>query len=706
MFLSINVYCQTDVFISALPAVSTIDGTYLFITESPTTTYKMTLTQFRNLVLDTAYVRRYTNQYIYGKKRFMDSVSFRKNVFAYGLFDLSDASSFVLPTTLGSGEGALSYSTAKDKPLFKNIGGDTDTLITSLAADRIRGKKTFWITSLIDAQGAVKLTGRDTAKTDYIYSKTVGGNRHLYWRRNDTTAVPLDSAIVGTADTSLAYTWTGLHQWTQDSIKIGGLWYDYPATRIANSVLYDSLGSGILKWKTFISADSAIYATRYYTGQTYKAKSDSTALTGYATNYDLTLKQNTLTTGNLTESITGLEFDATRQVIGGSATLSLTSGYVIPTTTEQANWNTAYGWGNHASAGYTTLATVVGANNSWTGTNSFIGDVGVYKGISVGILNNTDGAIRLNSSSAYYGDLTTTPSTSANRTWTLPDATGTMALGTGAANQIAYWSATNTLATLTTATYPSLTELYYVKGVTSSIQTQLNAKGSGTVTSVATSSPITGGTITTTGTIGFDFSTANTWSGINKFQGDTLIVGKQNDHLSILRFYNGTNPKYVDLVTPAPSANATITLPSTTGTLLLTNGSGASLTGTASSLTAGAVTNGVYTNANNSLTGNNTHSGAIILSNAVVETPTYTGENINIGGRNTVILYFGDPYEVNLTGMSDGQLIFLSSDKDSPATGTINSVINGASTTLSLPAGRSVMMRYRSSESTWYATGQ
>jgi hypothetical protein len=27
---------------------------------------------------------------------------------------------------------------------------------------------------------------------------------------------------------------------------------------------------------------------------------------------------------------------------------SLTSGYVIPTTTEESNWNTAYGWGNHA----------------------------------------------------------------------------------------------------------------------------------------------------------------------------------------------------------------------------------------------------------------------------------------------------------------------------------------------------------------------
>ena len=48
--------------------------------------------------------------------------------------------------------------------------------------------------------------------------------------------------------------------------------------------------------------------------------------------------------------------------------------------------------------------------------------------------------------------------------------------GSGTANQIAYWSSGSAIGSLTTATYPSLTELSYVKGVTSAIQTQLNAK--------------------------------------------------------------------------------------------------------------------------------------------------------------------------------------------------------------------------------------
>jgi hypothetical protein len=49
--------------------------------------------------------------------------------------------------------------------------------------------------------------------------------------------------------------------------------------------------------------------------------------------------------------------------------------------------------------------------------------------------------------------------------------------GTGTNNEIAYFNSTgSTISSLSTGTYPSLTELSYVKGVTSAIQTQLNSK--------------------------------------------------------------------------------------------------------------------------------------------------------------------------------------------------------------------------------------
>ena len=53
------------------------------------------------------------------------------------------------------------------------------------------------------------------------------------------------------------------------------------------------------------------------------------------------------------------------------------------------------------------------------------------------------------------------------------------------ASTIASFDLNKSIKSLSTLTYPSLTELSYVKGVTSAIQTQINAKGSGTVTSVS-----------------------------------------------------------------------------------------------------------------------------------------------------------------------------------------------------------------------------
>ncbi len=67
--------------------------------------------------------------------------------------------------------------------------------------------------------------------------------------------------------------------------------------------------------------------------------------------------------------------------------------------------------------------------------------------------------------------------------------------GSGTANEIAFFSTTGVISSLTTATYPSLTELSYVKGVTSAIQTQLNSKLN-TSTAASTYLPLAGGTLT------------------------------------------------------------------------------------------------------------------------------------------------------------------------------------------------------------------
>ena len=50
---------------------------------------------------------------------------------------------------------------------------------------------------------------------------------------------------------------------------------------------------------------------------------------------------------------TGLSISGNPITTSGTLALSLSAGYSIPTTANQTNWNTAYSWGNHASAGYT-----------------------------------------------------------------------------------------------------------------------------------------------------------------------------------------------------------------------------------------------------------------------------------------------------------------------------------------------------------------
>lgn len=92
------------------------------------------------------------------------------------------------------------------------------------------------------------------------------------------------------------------------------------------------------------------------------------------------------------------------------------------------------------------------------------------------------------------------------------------------ASQILGTDTSKNLVSLDTATYPTLVELSYVKGVTIAIQTQLNAKG--TVSSVATDATLTGGTITTTGTLGINLGNANTWTVAQAFTSASPSVFK------------------------------------------------------------------------------------------------------------------------------------------------------------------------------------
>ena len=71
---------------------------------------------------------------------------------------------------------------------------------------------------------------------------------------------------------------------------------------------------------------------------------------------------------------TGLTVSGSPITTSGTLAVSLQSGYSIPTTSSQSNWDTAYGWGDHSTAGYAT-GTIPTNNNQLTNGAGYITSV-------------------------------------------------------------------------------------------------------------------------------------------------------------------------------------------------------------------------------------------------------------------------------------------------------------------------------------------
>ena len=150
--------------------------------------------------------------------------------------------------------------------------------------------------------------------------------------------------------------------------------------------------------------------------------------------------------------------------------------------------------------------------------------------------------------------------------------------GTGTTNEIAYWTSSSAIGSLTTATYPSLTELSYVKGVTSAIQTQLNGKqGTLTLTTTGTSGAATlvgntlnipqysgGGSMAIGGTV-----TSGT-AGSILFINPTATLAQDNANL----FWDNTNNR-LGIGTATPAYAITANKNSNTGEYIYINNSNA-----------------------------------------------------------------------------------------------------------------------------------
>ena len=151
---------------------------------------------------------------------------------------------------------------------------------------------------------------------------------------------------------------------------------------------------------------------------------------------------------------------------------------------------------------------------------------------------------------------------SQNRTWTISAGIS----GSGTANELAYFTASTTLASLSVATYPSLTEISYVKGVTSALQTQLNAKqGTLTLTTTGTSGAATliGNTLNIPQYSGGGGISGTIASGQVAYGTAANTIGGSNN-----LFWDNTNGR-LGIGTNAPATTLTVNASLLIGTTLL-----------------------------------------------------------------------------------------------------------------------------------------
>jgi len=173
---------------------------------------------------------------------------------------------------------------------------------------------------------------------------------------------------------------------------------------------------------------------------------------------------------------TGLSVSGNPVTTSGTLAVTLTSGYSIPTTAKQTEWDTAYGWGNHASGGYLTTSAAASTYAPLTGT----GASGTW---GIDITGNAATATNV----AYSGLTGTVPTWNQNTTGsaaTLTTArtiaiTGDLAYTSGSFNGSANVTGTGTLATVNSnvGSYGSSTAIPVVT---------VNAKGLVTAVSTAT----------------------------------------------------------------------------------------------------------------------------------------------------------------------------------------------------------------------------
>jgi len=402
------------------------------------------------------------------------------------------------------------------------------------------------------------------------------------------------------------------------------------------------------------------------------------------------------------------------------------------------NWGTQYVEKDSTLVGTGVTGSLLGINlgnaNTWTAAQTLragaLFDTATATDDKIQIIATTGGT------NSFTGQLTNSDLTAA-RTWTLPNATGTLALGTSTANYVAYWSDTNTLtgeATLAisrggtnASTYTQSQFLWY--NGTSIVASGYDQNSFATTSQLYWSRngtdlnvyPTTSGDdvyLPTNSILGVGYNTTAITGGVAAFNGNvgigTSTIGATLDVVTTATTGIGANITANSLTSGSGLRVSSTATTGLTGNMVdvsgsLTTGAGSLLAVTANGLngtgsglkvtssTTGALTNGlVYLNTTGNytsgsvlniasvstagdvvkITNTSAKTAGSVLSVVANSATTVTNGLVNIAGN---ALTTGSALKVTSTGTTTltGNLVDLSSSLTTPAGSVLGITANG-----------------------------
>jgi len=240
-----------------------------------------------------------------------------------------------------------------------------------------------------------------------ITKATVGGSEDTWGATTNTALDSIVSEINNNADGTNATTPN------MTSLQIGGVAMTSTAAELnkLSSATVTTAEINILDGDTSATSTTVVDADRVVFNDAGTMK--QVALSDIKTYINASAGSGSVTSVGVTVP-TGLSVSPSTITTSGTFAISLASGYSIPTTSSQSNWNTAFGWGDHGSAGYLTSAPAPTTAQVGSATAGLaLGAVGSYAFLKPA----TSAGSTVAGSSLYYSDSNENAGSNPSGTW-------------------------------------------------------------------------------------------------------------------------------------------------------------------------------------------------------------------------------------------------------------------------------------------------